>query len=75
MTKGHSKLLIHENVVPNQHAPWFMTGLDICLMVLAAASERSESQWRGLVSSAGLRVVKILSHPEGIESLIETELL
>lgn len=75
MTKGHSKLLIHENVVPNQHAPWFMTGLDICLMVLAAASERSESQWRGLLSSAGLRVVKIWSHPEGIESLIETELL
>ncbi|KAL8675918.1 MAG: hypothetical protein Q9186_007506 [Xanthomendoza sp. 1 TL-2023] len=74
MKKGYSKLLIHENVVPNQHAPGPMTGLDIMLMTLVATSERTEKQWRELLSSTGLNVVKIWSHPEGTESLIETEL-
>ncbi|KAL9627693.1 MAG: hypothetical protein Q9204_006395 [Flavoplaca sp. TL-2023a] len=74
MTKGYSKLLVHDNVVPNQNAPWFMTGLDILLMTLVATSERSEKQWRDLLSSAGLSVVKIWNHPEGTESLIETEI-
>ncbi|KAL9034644.1 MAG: hypothetical protein Q9180_005290 [Flavoplaca navasiana] len=74
MTRGYSKLLIHNNVVPNQNAPWFMTGLDILLMTLVATSERSEKQWRDLLSSAGLIVVNSWNHPEGTESLIETEI-
>ncbi|KAL8649517.1 MAG: hypothetical protein Q9226_005550 [Calogaya cf. arnoldii] len=36
--------------------------------------ERSEERWRDLLSSAGLNVVKIWNHPEGTESLIETEI-
>ncbi|KAL8805076.1 MAG: hypothetical protein Q9182_002166 [Xanthomendoza sp. 2 TL-2023] len=74
MKRGYSKLLIQENVVPDQHAPGPMTGLDIMLMALAATSERSEKQWRELLSSNGLKVIKIWGHPEGTESLIETEL-
>ena len=72
--KGHSKLLIHDNVVPDQHAPWFLTGVDLLLMTLVATSERSEKQWRSLLSLAGLNVLSIWSHPEGTESVIETEL-
>ncbi|KAL8996315.1 MAG: hypothetical protein Q9169_004154 [Polycauliona sp. 2 TL-2023] len=75
MKKGYSKLLIHENVVPNQHAPWSTTALDIQLMALAASSERPETHWRDLLTAAGLKIIKIWSHPEGTESLIETEMV
>ena len=75
MKPGFSKILVNENVVPDQNAPWLMTGLDLLTMVLGAASERTEKQWENLLNSVGLRIVKIWGHPEGTESLIEADLL
>ena len=74
MKPGFSKILINENVVPDQNAHWFATGLDLLVMVLGAASERTEKQWEYLLNSVGLRIVKIWRHPEATESLIEADL-
>ncbi|RAH68369.1 o-methyltransferase [Aspergillus aculeatinus CBS 121060] len=76
MRKGHSKLLINENVIPETNAYWETTSLDIIMMADFSSMERTESQWRALVQSvAGLRVVKIWTARRGVESLIECELV
>ena len=58
MTKGYSKLLINEYVVPNQNAAWTVTSMDWLMMALAAVKERTESDWKALLEGAGLRIVK-----------------
>ena len=74
MKTGHSKILINDFVVPDKNAPWLMTSLDILMMVMGAATERTSKQWHELLSSVGLKIVKIWSHPDSGESLIEAEL-
>lgn len=75
MRPGYSKLLINENVVPNRNAWWETSALDINMMALLSASERTERDWYELVEGkAGLKIVKIWSGGRGVESLIEVEL-
>ncbi|EED22504.1 O-methyltransferase, putative [Talaromyces stipitatus ATCC 10500] len=74
MAPGYSKLLINENVVPDQKADWQITGLDLMLMTLASARERRESEWHQLLTDAGFMIVHIWSHINGGESLIECQL-
>ncbi|KAK1590435.1 S-adenosyl-L-methionine-dependent methyltransferase [Colletotrichum navitas] len=50
------------------------TALDIMMMTLFSAKERTEEQWRNLLEPAGLKIVKIWTKGEGVESLIECEL-
>ncbi|KAF5004256.1 hypothetical protein F66182_16057, partial [Fusarium sp. NRRL 66182] len=57
MAPEYSKLLINENVVPDQKADWQITGLDMMLMTLASARERRESEWRQLLTDAGFKIV------------------
>lgn len=74
MEKGYSKLLINENVIPDKGAHWVSTGLDLLMMSVFAASERSERNWRSLLESAGFKITKIWTYEPGTESLIEAEL-
>lgn len=74
MTKGYSKLLINENVVPDQGAHWLSTALDIVMMANFSAKERTEQNWRALLQSAGFKIVEIWTYEPGTESLIEAEL-
>ncbi|KAI8176976.1 O-methyltransferase mpaG [Colletotrichum sp. SAR 10_65] len=74
MKPGYSKLLINENVVPGTGANWQTTALDMMMLTLFASRERTEAQWRSLLEPAGLKIVKIWSKGEGVESLIECEL-
>lgn len=74
MQHGYSKLLINENVVPNIGASWWVTTMDWQMMALLATYERTERQWRELLGSVGLRVVKIWTPNPSAESLIEAEL-
>ncbi|PYI09277.1 o-methyltransferase [Aspergillus sclerotiicarbonarius CBS 121057] len=74
MKPGYSKLLINENVIPSTNAYWETTSLDIIMMADFASTERTETQWRALVESAGLRITKIWTVRRGVESLIECEL-
>jgi hypothetical protein len=73
MKPGHSKLLINENVIPDSGPYWEATSLDLIMMIVGSC-ERSERQWRALLESAGLRIVKIWTAQKGVESLIECEL-
>ncbi|KFH42551.1 Demethylsterigmatocystin 6-O-methyltransferase-like protein [Hapsidospora chrysogenum ATCC 11550] len=75
MRPGYSKLLINENVVPTTGAWWESSALDMTMLALLSARERTEADWRELIErKAGLRIVKIWSGGRGVESLIEVEL-
>ncbi|KAH8691903.1 putative hydroxyindole O-methyltransferase [Talaromyces proteolyticus] len=75
MEPGYSKLLINENIVPDQGADWQITGLDLMLMTLVSARERREGEWRQLLAQAGFQIVHIWTYSAGVESLIECELV
>jgi len=74
MKKGYSKLLINEFVISSRGASAFMTHIDINMMSILVAMERTEKQWRTLLESAGLKVVKIRTTEEDSECNIETML-
>ena len=72
MQPGYSKLLINEAVLPDVGASWEQTSLDLYMMALASAMERTEGQWRRLLGGMGLTVLGIWRGGDGTESLIET---
>jgi hypothetical protein len=61
-------------VIPNKGAPWLTTAMDWTMMALLFSRERTESAWRTLLHSVGLKVVKIWTDPLGAHGLIEAEL-
>ena len=71
MEPSYSKILINENVVPETGASWKMTSLDWTMMATGASAERTDTQWRELVSSVGLRVEGVWTKDPSCESLIE----
>ena len=74
MDPGYSKILINENIVLDVGASWKITSLDLTMMAMSASAERTEAQWRRLISSAGLKVVGIWTIDPACESLIEVGL-
>ena len=74
MTRGYSKLLINENVIPARGAHWLSTALDMTMMAGFSSCERTEDNWRSLLLAAGFRIIKIWTYEPGVESLIEAEL-
>jgi hypothetical protein len=73
MEKEYSRLLINEFVLPDTGCDLHPALMDIMMMSLACGIERTEKQWRGLLESVGLEIVKIWRSP-GVESVIETKL-
>ena len=55
----HSKLLINENALPEDNVPLYPAELDISMMVLFSSLERTQSQFKELMESAGFQLVKI----------------
>ncbi|EPS39609.1 hypothetical protein H072_6706 [Dactylellina haptotyla CBS 200.50] len=74
MKPGYSKILINEIVIPETDADWFSTSVDILMMVVHSSAERREKEWRALIESAGLSVVKIWTCGSASEKLVEVEL-
>jgi hypothetical protein len=74
LKKDYSKILISEHVIPPKGAHYITTSLDMIMMTLFAASERTEEAWREMLEGVGLRIVKIWAYEMGTESLIECEL-
>lgn len=76
MKPGYSRLLLNENVVPNIGAHWETTGLDMMMLTLFSAEERTSAAWYDLIERrAGLKVVKIWDGGKGVESVIECGLV
>lgn len=73
MKPGYSKLLINEIVIPDENAHRLGTSMDLLMMTVVAAEERTEHKWRHLLPLAGLKLVKIWKFEIGTESLIEAE--
>jgi hypothetical protein len=74
MTKGYSKLLIYDIVVPPMGASISQTTMDVQMMSLLSASERTKSQWESLLEGAGFHIVKFWPDPQQYEMLIEAEI-
>ncbi|SPO07028.1 related to O-methyltransferase B [Cephalotrichum gorgonifer] len=76
MKPGYSRLLINENVVPPEKAQWEATALDIMMLTLLSSRERTQGDWEHLVQElGGLRITKIYTAANGVESIIECELV
>ncbi|OJI80340.1 hypothetical protein ASPTUDRAFT_937004 [Aspergillus tubingensis CBS 134.48] len=68
MKPGYSRLLVHDHVMPEKDAHPHATAYDLTMMALLAGVERTETQWRDLLSSVGYRVVKVWQSPFGCTS-------
>ncbi|KAJ7276186.1 putative O-methyltransferase [Mycena haematopus] len=73
-TRGYSKLLITEVVIPSQGASSFQAGVDLLMMAMLAGGSRTEAAWVKLLNTAGFKVVKVWKDTHGIECVIEAEL-
>ncbi|KAI0408341.1 putative O-methyltransferase [Xylaria palmicola] len=74
MTKGYSKLLIVDIVLPPTGASSIQATMDVEMMAALSAYERTESMWRKLISDSGLKVIKIWQDGRKNECLVEAEL-
>ncbi|KAF5664277.1 O-methyltransferase [Fusarium heterosporum] len=74
MTKGYSKLFIYDIVVPPTGASISQTTMDVQMMSLLSASERTKRQWEELLKESGLKIVKFWPDPQEYEMLIEAEI-
>ena len=66
-----SSLLIDEWVLPDVGAPLAGASEDMFMMMLLSGMERSESQWRKLLESAGLEIKKVWRTDGVSEAVIE----
>ena len=74
MKPGYSHLLINEHVIPAVGVSWEVTYLDMYMMVVFGATERTEEEWRALLEDkCGLRVMKVWNPESGVEGIIECE--
>ncbi|KAF2223916.1 S-adenosyl-L-methionine-dependent methyltransferase [Elsinoe ampelina] len=73
--RPHSRILLNEIVLPEQGCPSFFAAADITMMTNLSALARSEKQWRHLIESVGLEVVRIWKSPdaEDWEAVIEVK--
>lgn len=74
MKKGYSRLLINDQVIPEINAPNVPVMLDMTMMNLLAAKDRSERQWNELMKSEGYEVLGFWSSAGGAEGFVEATL-
>jgi hypothetical protein len=72
--RDDAKLLVLEWIVPDRVGPADagIVGTDLNMLVMVGGQERTESEYRELVASAGLRVTRVIPTPAAM-SLIEAE--
>ncbi|KAL8829948.1 MAG: hypothetical protein Q9191_001720 [Dirinaria sp. TL-2023a] len=71
MKPGYSKLLVNEWVLPEAGVPLYPALLDINMMALFSGMQRTQTQWKDLLESVGLKIVKFWSVGPEVEGLIE----
>lgn len=67
----NGKLLLVELVIPEGNKPFFGKFLDLDMMVMGGARERTESEYRKLFAAAGFKLTRIISMTSP-ESVIES---
>lgn len=73
MTKGYSKLFVYDIVLPPTGASISQSTMDVEMMALLSASERTEAVWTKLLNDSGLKIVNFWPDPQQYEMLIEAE--
>ncbi|KAH4022883.1 hypothetical protein HBH98_189840 [Parastagonospora nodorum] len=70
---GYSKVLIHEQLVPEVGASAESCVEDITMMAMCGVGERTEKEWTHIIEKAGLKLLVVYSSKDGVsESVIET---
>lgn len=71
MKPGYSKVLIFEWILPDVGTPLYPALLDINMLALLSGMERTQTQWKELLNSVGLEIVKFWMIDSETEGLIE----
>ncbi|KAJ5085976.1 hypothetical protein N7532_010747 [Penicillium argentinense] len=71
MKPGYSRLIIHEQILPDMNCDAEAAGMSIIMMVQMGALERTETQWRALLESVGLHTIQFNRAPVSGEGIIE----
>ena len=74
MDRDYSTLFINDYVLPETGASVHSAAMDLQMMTFVAGMERTENQWKSLLDSSGLNIVKIWYSSTGFESVIECKL-
>lgn len=74
MRPGYSKLLIADMVIPPAGASLQQTVMDVQMMSLLSAQERTQAHWAGLLEKGGFTNVKFHHDGIGLEAVIEADL-
>ncbi|KAF2714859.1 S-adenosyl-L-methionine-dependent methyltransferase [Pleomassaria siparia CBS 279.74] len=74
MKRGYSKILLNEIVISDTNADWFSTSVDMLMLFVHSAQERTEDDWGRLLGSVGLKITKIWDCDGNPEKIIEVEL-
>lgn len=73
MEPGYSRMLINDWVILEKGSSFPAAMMDLNMMANLAGKERTESQWRRLLESAGLTIIKIWGNA-GEDAVIEATL-
>ncbi|KAJ3538557.1 hypothetical protein NM208_g5859 [Fusarium decemcellulare] len=73
MVKGYSKLFVYDIVLPPTGASISQTTMDVEMMSLLSASERTKGAWEKLLEGAGFKIANFWPDPQQYEMLIEAE--
>lgn len=73
MIKGYSKLFVYDIVLPPTGASISQATMDVEMMSLLSAAERTQAAWEKLLTDAGLKIVKFWPDPQQYEMIIEAE--
>ena len=76
MKPDYSKILLNESVLPDTGCPSSLAAGDINMMSIMGGKKRTEGQWKELLGSVDLNVVKIWKSPNpgNEEAVIEAVL-
>lgn len=70
-----SIMLLDEMVLPETGVNSYAAAMDITMMSAMAGMERSEAQWKALLESVGLRLVKTYKYnPTSYEAVMDVRL-
>ncbi|KAI9816306.1 MAG: hypothetical protein M1827_001908 [Pycnora praestabilis] len=71
MTINHSRILLHEHIVPTTHCSLRTASLDLQMLLAHSARERTLEEFETLLNKAGLKVVKVWQAPDEGEPVVE----
>jgi hypothetical protein len=74
MVKGYSKLPVYGIVLPPTGAGISQSTMDVNMMSVLSASERTQGAWEKLLAESGFKVVKFWPDPQQYEMIIEAEI-